>query len=420
MKKATTLTQPSGLIQECQTRFPNQNRSEAIREALKNFLALPAEQRTLNKEETENILAERLSPNEELTLARLSIRFSDAMLKIIEKLAKDNKLTLNETVTGMLVRVLYQPPTAVSSLICKFLTIHGNKWNKKMIAAVQNILNTAAKTWKTSVETCAGGLGLFSNFDFAPQKILNDNNWEIANLLKVIKDTPHELLLRLHALVADVTTFNKLKNMSVKCTKKPNIDAAVRFLFLNLTSCRGLCESWDAKRSLHYAQKLEAIYPLHIRLQKTEILDLDILQVLGIYKNNRNTLFIVDPPYLDTKGYETRMMRKVPKYGKSFGIEEHRKLAARLLRIKENEGNDFIYFCRVTATRHVTTKGKERKNTPEEIAQMDQWLERKIDRMYWGKGLFYIDIQTHSDGTTERIITSFNFQGATPYGKGVS
>lgn len=292
-----------------------------------------------------------------------------------------------------------------------------------MLSAVQKILDTAKKTWETSVETCAGGLGLFSNFDFAPQKVLNDNDWNIANLLKVIRENPRDLLLRLYDLTADEATFNTLKGMPVKCTKKPNINAAVRFLFLNLTSCRGLCNDWNSHRkwganhSICHRQELKAVKPLHNKLQGVEILDLDLFQVLKMYAKNTHTLFIVDPPYLDTRGYTGRMMRKTPKYGKGFGAEEHTKLAARLLSIKGNEGNDFIYFCRVTATRHVNAKDNTPKHTPEEIAKMDQHIMRKIDRMYWGKGLFYIDVQTLDDGTIERIITSFDFEGATPYGK---
>ena len=42
-----------------------------------------------------------------------------------------------------------------------------------------------------------------------------------------------------------------------------------------------------------------------------------------------------------------------------------------------------------------------------------------IDDLYWGYGYYYIDVLSdEEDNTTERIITSFDFSGAQPYGNG--
>lgn len=42
-----------------------------------------------------------------------------------------------------------------------------------------------------------------------------------------------------------------------------------------------------------------------------------------------------------------------------------------------------------------------------------------IDDLYWGYGYYYIDVlYDKEDNTTERIITSFYFSGAQPYGNG--
>ena len=83
---------------------------------------------------------------------------------------------------------------------------------------------------------------------------------------------------------------------------------------------------------------------------------------------------------------------------------------------KEGKNNDFIYFCRITATRKKDQKTKEitnRANLPAE----DRHMEGMIDDLYWGYGFYYIDIPYGTDGTIERIITSFKFNKAKEYEK---
>lgn len=53
---------------------------------------------------------------------------------------------------------------------------------------------------------------------------------------------------------------------------------------------------------------------------------------------------------------------------------------------------------------------------PGELDTGDRHLRGKIDDLYWGYGFYYIDIPYDKDGTIERIITSFEFDGAIPYG----
>lgn len=391
----------------------NENRSEAIRRGLADFLLLPFEEQVVNEDALEKLLI----VEEELDCQKISVRFPDDLLAVIEKLAGEE--SLSEAITWILAHILYHPlETVDTGRAERLLYVMGNKWNSEMQKAIKHIAETADTAWDNSVETCAGGLGIFSNIMFAQNQILNDNDWNKANLLKVIRDYPREFITGARALEVNADTFDLLKNCNATPSKSPNIAAAVCFLYLNLNSVLGQCECFDKDAtSEKYYERLGQIYPLHRRLQGVHIFDKDIFYILKKYRKTEKTLFFVDPPYLGTSGYEKRIVRNEPPYGLKFGLEQHQKLATILRNIKQKDGNDFIYFCRITATRHKNQKTKECKNTAEELAKMDRCIQREIGRLYFGHGFYYADVNVSSDGTTERIITSFSFDGANEYGK---
>lgn len=412
-----TLNLPTTLIEKITVSYQptNAKRAEAIRNGLADFLLLPIEQQILDS----SAIAEILSIEEQLNCQCISVRLPDELLGIVEKLTEGS--TLSVTITRMLARILYCPLSQVNAECTKrLLYVLGNKWNLKMQMAIKHIEETAETNWKVSVETCAGALGIFSRSDFAPNKILNDSDWNKANLLRVIRDYHRELIVRARALEVQKSTFNTLKNCNVKPSKSANIAAAARFLYLNLNSYMGECDSFNKDADNHkYHAWLSQIYPLHKKLQGVAIFDRDIFDILKKYRKKDGadrTLFIVDPPYLDTSGYEKRLVSREPSYGKKFELKEHQKLANLLRSIKQKDGNDFIYFCRVTVPRSKDHKTKVCKNTPEELKKMDRELELEIGHLYYGHDFYYTDVHTLNDGTVEQIITSFNFDGATLYG----
>lgn len=411
----TTLKLPAALINKFGKLYmlPNENLSEAIRRGLGDFLLLPFSEQLLD----EDALEELLTIEEELTRKKISIRIPDDLLVIVEKLAGEG--SKSEIITRMLARVLSYPlETANTKRAEPLIYVLGNKWNPEMQKALKQIVETTDVKWENSVETCAGGIGIFSNITFAQNQVLNDNDWNKGNLLKVIRDYPRELIVKLRALETNKNTFDLLKNCTVTPSKSPNIAAAACFLYLNCNSVMGKCECFDkGSTNEKYYERLGQISLLHRRLQNVGILDMDIFNILRKYRKTDKTVFIVDPPYLDTSGYEKRIVRNEPSYGKTFGLEQHRKLATILRNIKQKDGNDFIFFCRVTSTRHKDQKTKQCKNTQQELAKADRDLQRKIGKLYFGRGFYYIDVNTSPDGTTERIITSFPFDGAIEYGK---
>ena len=136
-----------------------------------------------------------------------------------------------------------------------------------------------------------------------------------------------------------------------------------------------------------------------------------IFDILKKYKQKKDTLFIVDPIYRDANVYTQRRILPNTEHGKDFGWKEHQHLAKELRSIK----GDFIYFCRTTATRHKNIEGIL-LDTQENIRRKDVEMLGRIDDLYWGYGFYYKDVPL-DNCTIERIITSFDFDGSTPYGR---
>jgi len=408
----TTLTLSKDLVEKLKEHYGAQNNSQTITNALADFLLLPDSEQILD----DTALAQVLTIAQELNIKKFSIRIPSALFTVVKRLSGEQ--TVSETVNRMLARVLYKPLNSTNpQCTSRLLYVMGNKWDVKMQNSIRHIAETADTKWETSVETCVGGLGIFSNINFAPNQIINDNNWDIANFIKVIKDFPRELIAGARALDVNKKTFIAQKSITPSPSKHADIDAAVRFLYLNLTSVWGHCDCFNKTSTAEkYIHLLNNVYPLHRKLQGVEIFDQDLFEILKKFRKRQNVLFIVDPPYIDTSGYEERVARNVPSYGKMFGLEQHRRLSICLRNIKQKEKKDFIYFCRVSATRHKDKETKQLKNTPQELAKQDRNLQLKIGKLFFGRGFYYIDVNTSPDGTVERIITSFDFKGATKYG----
>lgn len=410
-----TLTLPKTLVEKLKNSYGAKNDSQAIIHALTDYFILPKTEQKASDEDLTRVL----TIEEEKQTLKFRVRIPSGLRAMLTK--KAGNKSISATATEILAHVLYMQSKKATPLHnFKLINVMGNKWDKNMQTEIRNINETTDTSWEHSVETCMGGLGISANFDFAPDKVINDNDWNKANLIRAIQNNPQKLIMKACNLEVNEETFKALRDNLPIPTASVDINAAVRFLYLNLNSVRGDVRSFrkDATTE-NYLQHLAVIQPLHEKLKGVKVLDSDIFAILKKYRSMKNTLFIIDPPYLDTCGYEDRITRTTPANGKGFGLDEHEKLAKKLLNIKEHNGNDFIYFCRITATRHKDQKTKNNKQTPEELAFSDKVLERKIDRLYWGKGLYYIDVKPANlnDGTTERIITSFKFKGAKEYGK---
>jgi len=391
-KNVTTLTLSTTLVDDCKRIYNTRNVSKAIINALEDFLLLPFAEQELNTFAIHQII--RNVENRKDT-EKFSVRISQELHDAIRTLSKDN--TLSEIATMMVSSTLYiASPKSAHAFSCpKLLHIWGNKWNPLMQEKLNIIKDTAKNvTWDTSVEVCAGGLGIHSNIKFANTEILNDRNWNIINLYRAVQENPRKLIVWARTLHVDEKTFSQQKTLFKNFTPSSSVDyeAAACYLFLNINSYKSFCDTPDNTMSdRKYFKALESIYPLLQRLTQcgnpeklaTKLCNDDIFKVIEKYRKKENTLFIVDPPYLDADLYNDKK--------NEFGEEKHKHLANLLRLVKKNNGNDFIYFCRITAPKKYQSK-------PDAEAY-NRHMKGCIEDLYWGRGFYYIDIPTLPDGT---------------------
>lgn len=407
----TTLKISSALVEAICKRYGIRNVSKAVSYGLTDFFLLPKKKVKLNS----FALHQLLSIDERKQKRNVSIRLPKVLYDKTLELSYAS--TMSETAEILLAIILYYPLENVEfpKENLHLLRILGSKFNKKMDNAIANIFKTAGRTWDTSVETCSGALGIHCNHCVAHQEIINDDDWQKINLYKAVQANHRELLLQALSLDASPTVFSALKEQSpVQPSNAINYVEAAKFLYLNATTCRNSGSSFlDTMTNTLWHKRLQNIYSLHKRLQTTVILETDLFKVINKYRKSSNTLFIIDPPYLDANVYKDRLVRNETEHGKEFGWREHLKLAKLLQLISEKDGNDFIYFCRITATRK-----KNKKNqiiiSEEELEANDRHMNGMVDDLYYGHDFYYIDVGLNQ-GVIERIITSFPFEGATLY-----
>ncbi len=406
-KISTTLKLPTLLVEKCKVHYNTENASKALNNALADFLLLP-----LEKQELRSFALHNIVPNVEDRRNVLSfpIRIPKALFQIIGTLSERN---FSEIVSMMLSQVLYiaSHPTCACVSDLKLLRVMGNKWDKEMQAAIENIKATAVRdTWTTSVETCAGGLGIYSTFKFSQNEILNDLDWKKINLYRAIQENPRELIIQARSLAVDQVTFDRLKEFIKNTQPTSAVDYAIAaaYLYLNLNSYRNTGATMDNNASeARYFNALSSIHSLHQRLKErttsgkpdTTIFNLDIFEIIKRYRKQMDVLFIIDPPYLNADVYNSKK--------NEFGQKEHDHLANLLRLVKQNNKNDFIYFCRITAP--------HKYQNEENFEEYNIDMKGCIDDLYYGHGFYYVDVILNPT-TTERIITSFKFDGATLYG----
>lgn len=426
-------TIPMALIELLCRHFRTTNSSEAIYKGIAGFLSNSAYGKRMN----DFALHQILSIEERKTNKKYSVRISSELKQILEDTIVVD--TIYNGVSIILANYLYYSKV-VSEIVVSpdenkielpediqvnksmyLLRLLGSKWNKKMQYAIRKILSTSKKEWETRIEVFAGALGSFCEFPVCMHEIINDLDLQKINLYRAIKNTKEDVLIKICAEQVDEQTFERNKNAVANGldldNKKVNIDAAVSFLYINLLSVRNIGITYKKMNPKKYREMLNAIYPLSERLKDTEICGLDALEIIKKHKKDSDTVFIVDPPYLDANVYKDSIIDR--KYGddkREFAYREHVELARLLRETHQKYDNDFIYFCRTTITRVKDQKTKDITNLGE-LDTGDRHLQGKIDDLYWGYGFYYIDVPYDKDGTIERIITSFEFDGATPYGK---
>ncbi|MCM1047214.1 MAG: DNA adenine methylase [Clostridiales bacterium] len=435
VKKDATLTIniPIALLEMLRNHFETDNISEAINNGLNGFLSSSS-----YGERMDAFAIHQIIPIEERrNMTKYVVRVTQNLKQAVNTYTSAD--TCYNHVTVMLanflcfsgaVPALKTPPETNVAPIHKvipnkcmhLLRILGSKWNSVMYNAILHILQSSDKIWATSVEPFAGALGIFANFRLAFNEIINDIDLRKINLYRTIQDAYAELLVGMLNMSVTQETFDKNKE-ALKAgfdldSASPNVEAATSFLFSNLLSTRNTGITFKALSQEKYRERLDALALLNARMKGVKIHGCYGLDIIKKYMGRTDTVFIIDPPYLDTNVYENTLIidKKYDNKMKKFDYEEHRQLAQLLHKTHQKQGNDFILFCRTTVTREHDQKTKEITNFAQ-LEAGDRHMKGRIDDLYWGYGYYYIDVPYDKDGTVERIITSFNFDGATKYGK---
>lgn len=400
-KLIKTLQLPIKLVELAKQYFKTSNASKAICSCIE-FAIMNCLLELLNESLA---IYHLLNVEERRILKSYSVRIEDYAVDTLKSITVK---PLSDAVVIAMVLALSLTEHAPSTKSLKLINILGSKWDERMKFAIEHVVSN--RIWAKSYETCVGALGIHANFKLSDTELINDDDIEKINLYRCLKENAYELMCKASLFGCTQKDFEIVKKGNFSNASIPNVDRAVRFFIMNFFSARNSGNTYVSKSKQALYNRLEVIAPLSTRLQGVHISNMDIFDVIHKHRRETDTLFIVDPIYLDTNVYKGRTLGTETEHGKEFGWKEHQRLAKELRYIK----GDFIYFCRITASRR---KNQQNKliDTPEALHHKDIEMLGRIDDLYWGYGFYYMDVPL-DDGTIERIITSFNFEGATPYG----
>lgn len=372
----------------CQDRigFQPQNASETILYAL---LAHSGRKINVPKTQERHILLIP-DPDKRLTVLTPSVRIPDALYADLQETATKLNVTVQEMPALIMVDLLTQndPPRHA-------LRIPGSKRDERMQKAITRVLGN--RHYDASVEPCGGALEIHLNFMVADTEIVCDTDPDKINLYRVLQAHHKAFVTRALSYQIDSATFNMIKESD----PTNDIDKAVKYFYLTLNSTRNTAKTYREMTLREYWNAIAATYALHARLQNTQIHKRDIFYTLsGKNLPDGRTLLIVDPPYIKTKAYSQNLSRS-----------KHRKLATRLQNLCRKGTFDLVYFCRITAGHDKADPAQQAKKELNDVI-----MKGLVDDLYYNHDLFFIDVPL-DNGVIERIITSFPFEGATPYGR---
>lgn len=284
------------------------------------------------------------------------------------------------------------------------IRLPGSKWGE-----MKNIAQTVlvGRKYEKVVETCVGALGIFSNIDCADEIFLNDYDTGKYCFYRELQTKPVRLLNNLLSKQPSVEKcreyneiLKKITPLSLKrkTSEYSNAEIADMYFYQNYyyknRREKGQLPLYGAPsleyicRLLKEAKRLRGFMEENPKTtgnpRQVHFGNKDLLELIP-KKNDADTLIICDPPYPFTGSYNDNLSTK-----------QHIKLA----KLLNKHRGDFVYFCRLT------------ERSQDEIYDSPR-LRAFITDMFASSNNYFMDIQTR-DGL-ERVITNFNFDGATPY-----
>lgn len=167
------------------------------------------------------------------------------------------------------------------------------------------------------VEPFAGAANLFLAKEPSQIEVLNDLDGDIVNYMRCVRERPYELAARLF-----FQPYSRAERASV-APAGDEVERAARWFFLKQSSFGGggpkngfATGARSSNNAVAFANRVIAIVEQACRLRDAIIECLDFEEVIRRY-DRPTTFFYVDPPYVDTAGYD----------GLDFNERDHIRLA---------------------------------------------------------------------------------------------
>lgn len=170
---------------------------------------------------------------------------------------------------------------------------------------------------KCYVEPFGGALWVLFNKNKSNIECVNDISSELMNFWKVIKENFEGFKEKCEYLIPSRELFNDYLKQDIK--KLNDLDRAVRYFYINRTCFGGnMVDSPNFGSSNVRRSNLciatdnldDFIQPIHNRLKDVYIENMDFRKIIKKFdsktKEGSDTLFYLDPPYVNMRGYETK------------------------------------------------------------------------------------------------------------------
>lgn len=195
-----------------------------------------------------------------------------------------------------------------------FRSYIGNK--KNMYWRIRDCLDTSCNTY---VETCGGGLGVYSSLpnSLYKNRIVNEADKEMANLYRAIQNKENMNLLINKINDIDVSDIAKCKSLFEEAKERLNQEnecnndvcierAFCKFIIHSMSrNCAG--ENFVGKyiERDYISRNIKRVREMHNNLNfNTEIRNINCIDLVKEYSDKQNVMHFVDPPYIGI--YRTR------------------------------------------------------------------------------------------------------------------
>lgn len=171
---------------------------------------------------------------------------------------------------------------------------------------------------KCYVEVFGGGLWVLFNKPKSSVEIINDINSELINFWKTVQNNYDEFINECKYLLVSRDLFEEYKNTDI--SNLSELERAIRFFYINRTCFGGDMDkprfgTANSRRSslCCITDDVNAfMFPIYKRIKDVCVENLNWNNLILKYderlniKTEQSVLYYVDPPYVETKGYENK------------------------------------------------------------------------------------------------------------------